>query len=244
MTHGVLVVVRSRINYDSPMTMPPTDTASTHNPLPDPARASSSAPMPSISGGLRALIACLVALLVVFGAIQVASSRGRHVVDGHHRYEVAGPREGFDLLSGLSVRGRVVVVYDKTSHIQKRFASEFLPAETTVTAIADSSDFVEAFIVSGIARSVYIVVPDAEWPRIESGLLARGDSIVTSDSARARVYGAPVTYVRADSLPTFAEPVVAYLNADVASEYSPGLLGVLDQPNYSDVVVVQGGVGQ
>lgn len=188
-------------------------------------------------------IACSALLAIALIAFHFVGVSGRRYVDGHHRYDVAGSREGYLLLCRLGVRGRVVVLFDRTAHILRPGTSEFIRSrrERDESAPVTPENLMEGLIFSDIVRRVYVVVPGSVWPTVEHAMVTRGDTIVTSESATSRLCGVPVIYVTPENLPRFDEKVIVYLQGSVASEYPVSMLTSFDDPKVSDVYIVQEG---
>jgi len=182
-------------------------------------------------------------LAIMFLAFQTVGVSNRRFAEGYRRYEVGSSRDGYLLLRRLGLRGRIVVLFDKTAHIEQWGAREYIRSlgGRDESAPVTPDNFVEGFILSGVARHVYVVVPEKEWPLIVLHMSTRGDGIVTSSSVSSRLYGARVDYVTPENLPRFGERVVAYVPKTAESEYPSSFLTSFDDPRVSDIYVVQEG---
>jgi hypothetical protein len=185
-----------------------------------------------------AMVSLLAVTLTVF---QLVGLSGRRYAEGHKRHEVDSAQEGYTLLQGADVRGRVLVLFDTTSHVQMSGSDVFIQAAAGRVASASvlPDNFMQGLLIAGTVRELHVVVPDSQWEVVRATLTGRGDAIVTSTSARARLYGASVVYSTAANLPRFSEKVVVYVSQDVASQYPPALLSSFDDPGASDLYIVQ-----
>lgn len=188
-------------------------------------------------------IACMALLAIMLLAFQIVGVSNRRFADGHRHYKVGSSRDGYLLLRRLGLRGRIVVLFDKTAHLQQWGALEYIRSlrGSDESAPVTPDNFAEGFILSGIARQFYVVVPEKEWPLIVLHMSTRGDGIVTSSSVSSRLYGARVDYVTLENLPRFGERVVAYVPETAESGYPSSFLTSFDDPKVSDVYVVQEG---
>jgi hypothetical protein len=188
------------------------------------------------------VLACLALLVVALAAFQLIGLHGRVYATGSRRFEVPDGKSAYVLWSHLGIRGRVLLVFDSTAHISEGDSREFLHSldSSPEAAPIGEDEFVDAAVHAAIARQVYVVVPDSEWETVRTSMSQYPDTMVRTDTASSRLYGARVTYLRARSLPSIGERVMVYANRSLESTYPAPLMASFADPKVCDVFTVGG----
>ena len=187
---------------------------------------------------LSATLGCLVVLLV---AMQVLGTSSRHYLPQQQRFRVAGVQQGYDELRATGVRGRVLVLFDRTSRLDS-FEMEPTISQLRTGKLAPTvapDDLIAQLIYAGIVRSVYVVYSQAEWPGIDASMVGSAASRKEGDHWLTRFAGAPV--VLTTTAPKLGERAIVYVAGDVAPTYSAGSIAAMEAPSASDVIVEQAG---
>lgn len=103
----------------------------------------------------------------------------------------------------------------------------------------NDANFVTSVAVSGVARVVYIVMPDSEWQRVLAVMANRPDVHVEGSRRRIRLYGVPVVFSRLRDLPSFGEPVVVSVAPGMDGRYDASALERLVSATSADIVVTE-----
>ena len=189
---------------------------------------------------LVALLVCAALLVALLATMQVLGKRGRNYLAGQKRVAVPTAQGAYDAFVDSGVRGRVLVVFDKTSHLNSFSTASAQDSfrQGDIRVDVPSSDLVALLIHSGMVREAYVVFPENEWARASKSLTEQG-ALVKGSSFESWLPGAHVTL--STTPPTLSEKAVVYVNAASASEYAPGVVDSLTMPAASDLVVTQGG---
>lgn len=199
----------------------------------------------SAYAGPGAVLLLVVALVLGMDAYGRSS---RSYAEGHTVYHVESPQEAVAVWRTLGLRGRVLVNVDEYLTVDLEYewlppVMEALDREDTTLPV-EATSVVGVSMYSSIARKVFHVVPDADWPRVSSGLASRPELAKEHGGYRLVVDGVPIIVTRARDLPRLAEPVIVYVNDDFAPRIDRAVLDRLtSDPNVADVVVRVGGEG-
>jgi hypothetical protein len=188
-----------------------------------------------------AAVACLAVLLVALLAMEILGSSGRRYLSQQASFKVATIPEAFDKIRASGVRGRVIVVFDRASRLQ-RFGTDAQLRRFTQPGSEVSvapNELLQALIMSGVVREAYVVYPESIWAERKEAEASRPFTRVESDTVETRIGGARVVF--SAKPPVLAEKAIVFTNGAVASGYPRDMIqGYLD-PNKSDIVVVLGG---
>ena len=186
-----------------------------------------------------ALIVCLALLLVALGLMHFLGTGGRVYLPQQKTVSVPSEQGVYDAFANSGVRGRVLVIFDRTSHLD-RFEGPTAQASFragSLAVAAPSSDLLSLLIESGLVREAYIVYPESDWAWLSKDMSLEKWSRSQGGGFETRVAGA---YVKMSTKPpTLAEKPVVYVNRTFGDLYPPGMIGALEAPGASDLVVIQ-----
>ena len=188
-----------------------------------------------------ALLVCAALLGTTLALMQLLGMRGRTSLPEQKRLTVTGEQGVYDAFASSGARGRILVVFDRTSHLQIVSAptAQASYRAGSLAANAPSSDLVALLIQSGLAREVYVVFPESEWARVSKIMSTQQWSRAQGRAFESRVAGAPVKLTTTP--PVLSEKAVVYVNGASADRYSPGIIESITASAASDLVVIQGG---
>lgn len=182
-------------------------------------------------------VVVLVALAVAIGsqnlALRAREYRTEGGTTGPARVSAADSGEAFQQLWRSGARGRIVVILtdefgtdavDNPSHVL-----DWASRPVSEPPVGDNN-YLSALVSSGIAREVYLAVPDARWEGVSQDVRSTWTAFADGPRYRLRLYGAPVTFSRLSDLPQFREPVIVdegLSSASGAYKYDPDGLETL-----------------
>jgi anaerobic magnesium-protoporphyrin IX monomethyl ester cyclase len=187
----------------------------------------------------------LVAAGVLATVLVVAQSTGiavrRFVAGDQQRYSVASPREVYGPLVAQGLRGRAMVVLGDDFLVEGKYLDlrEMVQAgEGSGAPPVNDRNLLAVLLNGGIVRTVYLVVPDSQWPTLEA-TLAQGRYLIrrSDGSYGRRLNGSPYVVSPASRPRLPSERAIAYVPADAASHFPVSLLDRVTAAAAADVVV-------
>jgi hypothetical protein len=139
-----------------------------------------------------------------------------------------------DALRESGARAATLVVLDDAS--RNKFDIELAkimhadPAATYEQLDVSPDAVVSALIYSGVAREVWVVVPDAKWEQVASALQGLPEIVGGNESPFRRFDGVRVHYTRLRDLPVGKEPLLLLANEAELDGYDAELLARLRDP--------------
>lgn len=181
-------------------------------------------------------VGLLLALVLVF---QLVAVRGRRLPDAPKRYEVTSAQEASRVLLHSGTRGRIVVVVGTVVPAPEWGSYEQFRALLNHTdLVVDATDLIPAIVNAGVAREVYVVVPDGEFKRVAEAVVSElPDALDEGDRVSHRVFGTRVTYLRSAALPSFSERIVTYTTKEAPGSFPVEFLASLESANVADIRV-------
>ena len=111
------------------------------------------------------------AFVVVAVGLQLVGLSGRHYLPQQVRYEVGDATEGYNRLVATGVRGRILVLFDRTSRLEPYGEVETMSAirrQDLGGITVAPNELVDELIARTVVREVWVVFPDSEWIRVET----------------------------------------------------------------------------
>jgi hypothetical protein len=189
---------------------------------------------------LTAMGIALALLVAALGLMQALGFKGRRYLPAQVKLTATGAQQGYDLIRDTGVKGRILVLFDRTSRLdnfEQTVATGRLRAGLTTMEVSPG-ELVAQLIYIGAIRRVYIVFPQSEWPRVDSAMTRIPTSRKQGEDWFSRyANGVPVTLTTTP--PKLSERAIVYISGSVESSYSPGAIAAATAPEASDLVVVQ-----
>lgn len=183
--------------------------------------------------------AAAVALAAVLLSASALGSASRIYGEDQVSIRERSPRGSFRRLWDTGVRGRLLVVLAPRTGIENtRYfhpALRFLSDPATDPPVA-GHNHLSMLEYTGVARALFMVIPEDDWPGVRAALLSRWDAVPDGPRVRVRLAGAPMTYTRLADLPAFREKVVVEIAGDVSS-FDRSALASLRHASRCDIVV-------
>ncbi len=156
-------------------------------------------------------VASVVAFAATLLAVEARGARGWVVAASQTTRVVASPAEAALVWEETKVKGRTLLLFDAYPHD--------LAVDTSSDEQPPPSDLVRYGIFRGIVRRLYLVVPDADWLKIERNEAVYRPLRRVRGAPEAEYLftfsGVPMIAVTPSSLPTLREQVLVYANEAV-----------------------------
>jgi len=145
------------------------------------------------------LIACFAGMLAL---AERTGRSGRVVLARERIVRCDSPKDALIEWRRAGVRGRILV------HLARHISADPAPGP-----LSDENYLYQA-IRENIVRRIYHVIPEADWPEVESHLHANPAAELSGGTFRVQIEGAPVIVLRLADLPDPGEPVLVDLDSD------------------------------
>jgi len=174
----------------------------TPTPAPEPSAIHAPAAAVRRATPLTARIAPWTALALAMAAASGAGMKGRHFPERPLAIQSAAPQDALRVWRELDVRGRVLV------HLDRPIAISWEPGA------APGDNFVGVAAQENRVRSIYHVIPEAEWAGAQARLTALRDAKRGRRGFRIADMDLPIEILRLSDLPSISEPVLVDADLD------------------------------
>ena len=186
-----------------------------------------------------ALIVCVALFLAMLALMEYLGARGRVYLPEQKQVSVPTEQGVYDAFANSGVRGRVLVVFDRASHLDgfEGPTAQAAYRAGSLAVAAPSNGLLSLLIESGLVREAYIVYPESDWDRLSKDM-SSNDWIRAQDRGfEMRIAGANVKI--ATKPPSLSEKAIVWVDEASANAYAPGMIAAAEASSASDLVVIQ-----
>lgn len=162
----------------------------------------------SVTAGVLLLFTVLLLL-----SLDRLGKNSRRYLSHHTSFPVSTVAEPYRIWRDKGVRGRILIHFDRK--IRADSVTKELQGKVT------EENYIYRAIADNVVRTVYHVIPDAEWGAVNKNLDEQG-ATHWQGGFRMLLEGTPIIVIRQADLPTLDEQVLVNLNT---MSWTPELLG-------------------
>ena len=185
----------------------------------------------------------VAALVAIFTLSAFVGFSARQSPASHQALPASDAVAAADLLRASGAHAATLVILDSSSHNKRDVELAKVmhsPASSYAELDVSSDAAVSALIYSGVAREVWVVIPDSEWGKVAAGMSKLPLNVGSASMPTRRFDGALVHYTSLRDLPITDGPILLLGNAAKLSGYDPQLLSRLRDPAVARVAAIFG----